>query len=442
MKRDYDVIIIGAGVSGTALQYTLAKYTDIKNVALFEKHDDVAQVASHHTQNSQTLHYGDIETNYSYQKAKSVSQGARYVEHYLEEFATTKDIFEKSHKMVLAIGEDECQELRERFKKFQELFPKAKLLEREEIKEYEPNVVLGRDEDEEIVALWSPNGYIMDYHALATDFHKQAKQHAKKKSFDSYLSTEIKTITKHHEGYAVHTSDGNTYTCDQLVVDAGAMSIKLAKQLGYGKHLSIFSVAGNFYRANKKVLNGKVYRMQLDKLPFAAAHGDPDVHHPEVTRFGPSAKPLLMLERWNYGTVWDYLKSFKWTWDGLATVFKIGTDPVYFNYMMRNIAYDIPYYGSRLFAKNAIQIVPTLKKSDITKDKGYGGARPQIINTQTRSIDMGEARIEGKNAIFNITPSPGASTCLANAKRDTEILIKNFNGRFSFNSKKFTKDLA
>jgi malate dehydrogenase (quinone) len=146
-----------------------------------------------------------------------------------------------------------------------------------------------------------------------------------------------------------------------------------------------------------------------------------------------------MLERWNYSTTWDYLKSFKWSWDGLATVFKIGTDPVYFTYMMRNIAYDIPYFGSRMFAKNAVTIVPTLKKGDISKDKGYGGARPQIINTKTRSIDMGEARIEGKNAIFNITPSPGASTCLANAKRDAQIVVKNLGKKFD--SKKFKKEL-
>lgn len=435
MTYDFEVIIIGAGVSGTALQYTLANYTDINRVALFEKHSEVAQVASHHTQNSQTLHYGDIETNYSYEKAKSVSQGARYVEHYIEQHKD-EDIFEKSHKMVLAIGSDECAELRERYKKFKKLFPKAQLLERDDIASYEPNVIEGRDIDEEVVALFSPNGYIMDYHALAESFYS----HTQNNDFESFFSTNITSISQYKNGYAVHTDQGRTYTCNQLVVNAGAMSIKLAKELGYGKHLSIFSVAGNFYRANKKLLNGKVYRMQLDKLPFAAAHGDPDVHHPEVTRFGPSAKPLLMLERWNYSTVGDYLKSFEWTWDGFATVFKIGTDPVYFKYMLKNIAYDIPYFGSRWFAKNAIEIVPTLKKSDISKDKGYGGTRPQIINTKTRSIDMGEARIEGNNAVFNITPSPGASTCLANAKRDAEIVANNLGKKFD--EQKFENDLA
>ena len=51
----------------------------------------------------------------------------------------------------------------------------------------------------------------------------------------------------------------------------------IAKSLGYGKNLSFLSMAGSFYTA-PKVLNGKVYTIQVPKLPFAAIHGDPEVH--------------------------------------------------------------------------------------------------------------------------------------------------------------------
>ena len=65
----YDVLIIGGGVSGTALLYELAQFTDLKNIALLEKYDSVAAVNSSARNNSQTLHCGDIETNYTLEKA-------------------------------------------------------------------------------------------------------------------------------------------------------------------------------------------------------------------------------------------------------------------------------------------------------------------------------------------------------------------------------------
>ena len=68
---DYDVLIIGGGVVGTALLYTLSKYTDVKKVGLIEKYSDFGLVNSASYNNSQTLHFGDIETNYSFEKANA-----------------------------------------------------------------------------------------------------------------------------------------------------------------------------------------------------------------------------------------------------------------------------------------------------------------------------------------------------------------------------------
>src|SRR5665647_3274787 len=82
--QKYDVLIVGGGVVGTALLYTLSKYTDIKNIGLIEKYSDFGTVNSASTKNSQTLHFGHIETNYSFEKAKSVKLYADMVMKYLE----------------------------------------------------------------------------------------------------------------------------------------------------------------------------------------------------------------------------------------------------------------------------------------------------------------------------------------------------------------------
>ena len=75
-------------------------------------------------------------------------------------------------------------------------------------------------------------------------------------------------------------------TADAVVVSAGGHSLLLAHQMGYGLEYSVFPMAGSFY-FTPPVLNGKVYTVQNDKLPFAAIHGDPDMLADNATRFGP-----------------------------------------------------------------------------------------------------------------------------------------------------------
>src|SRR5512137_376497 len=84
LESSYDVLIVGGGVTGTALLYTLSNYTDIKNIGLIEKYSDFGLVNSASYNNSQTLHFGDIETNYSLEKARSVKRMADMVMKYVE----------------------------------------------------------------------------------------------------------------------------------------------------------------------------------------------------------------------------------------------------------------------------------------------------------------------------------------------------------------------
>ena len=80
--KEFDVVVVGAGISGAALFYELARYTDIKNIALIEKYDSIATLNSRATSNSQTIHCGDIETNYTIEKARKVKVNADMVAKY------------------------------------------------------------------------------------------------------------------------------------------------------------------------------------------------------------------------------------------------------------------------------------------------------------------------------------------------------------------------
>ena len=436
----YDVLIVGGGVVGTALLYTLSKYTDIRKIGLIEKYSDFGLVNSASYNNSQTLHFGDIETNYSIDKARSVKRMADMVMRYLESeknLSEGKKLFSRYSKMVLAVGSAQVEELKKRYPPFSELFPKLKMIEREEIGKIEPRVLEGRDPGQEILALVTEDGYTVDFKRLCHSFVDNALR--KNPDLDIHLDTKLIKISKDEDHYTVLTNKGELKS-SVVIIAAGGHSLMIAKSLGYGKNLAILSMAGSFYTA-PKVLNGKVYTIQVPKLPFAAIHGDPEVHSEQITRFGPTAKPIFELERHNMSTFFEYWKTFGMGLSPILSLLKIVSDKILFNYIFINFLYDLPFIGKRLFIKEVRKIVPSLKLSELRYAKGIGGTRPQIVNNTTRKLEMGEAKLSGERIIFNITPSPGASTCLGNAYTDTSTIIEFLGNKYKFNKEAFEKDL-
>ncbi len=308
-RSEYDVLIVGGGVVGTALLYTLSKYTDIKKIGLIEKYSDFGLVNTNSTKNSQTLHFGDIETNYTLDKARSVKQMADMVMNYLENGKLTGDnnrVYSKYSKMVLAVGRKQVDDLRKRYSSFKDLFPKLRMIERAEIGKIEPRVLEGRDPEQDILALLTEDGYTVDFKRLSHSFVDNAK--LENPSIETHLGTKLLKISREGSQYTVKTNKGDI-VAPVVAITAGGHSLMIAKSLGYGLNLSVLSMAGSFYTA-PKVLNGKVYTIQDAKLPFAAIHGDPEVHNENVTRFGPTAKPIFQLERYNMATFSEYWKTF------------------------------------------------------------------------------------------------------------------------------------
>jgi malate dehydrogenase (quinone) len=446
MSKHYQVLIVGGGITGTALFYELAKYTSVESLGLLEKYEDLSTLNSKGTSNSQTIHIGDIETNYTLEKAKITKQTAKMIERFCLQYGLEEKILFKHQKMALGVGRKEVEFIEHRYHEFKELFPYLELWDKERLKELEPKLVYQDKEQtierpEPIVAMGTNTQYTtIDYGQMSKELVKEAKR-ATDALTDIYLNQQVTRIIEHEgQPFELFTKDGSHYTADFVVVDAGAHSLYLAHQMGYGKHMGCLPMAGSFYMTNEHFLNGKVYMVQNNKLPFAALHGDPDMLAGEKTRFGPTALMLPKLERYKGGTYIDFLKTLNFDWHIVKIFWDLLKDSDIRNYVLRNFLFEVPLLNKPLFVKDARKIVPSLSTDDLTYAKGFGGVRPQVLDKEQEKLMLGEASIDtGRGIIFNMTPSPGATSCLGNAQRDMEKIVAHLG--LAYDQEAFERDL-
>ena len=447
-EKHYEVVIVGGGISGAALFYELAKYSTAKNICLLEKYEDLATLNSKGTSNSQTIHVGDIETNYTLSKAKVTKRTAKMIEKFCLQYGLQEKIMFKHQKMALGVGEKEVEFITKRYNEFKEVFPYLELWDKEKLRELEPKLVYADkaqtiDRPEPIIAMGAKDQYTtVDFGAMTKELAKAGQNADKSKTTDIFFNSEVEDIEKVGNKYKLTTVNGTVYTADFVVVNAGAHSLFLAHKMGYGKHMGSLSMAGSFYITNGEFLNGKVYMVQNDKLPFAALHGDPDILENGKTRFGPTALALLVLERYKGGkSIFQCLKTMNIDGSIIKIFWDLLKDSEIRNYVFKNFLFEVPGINKGLFVKDARKIVPSLSVDDLEYAKGFGGVRPQVLNKTEKKLMLGEASLsEGKGIIFNMTPSPGATSCLGNAERDIKVVCEYLN--LQFDEAQFLADLT
>ncbi len=429
-------------MSGTALLYILSQYTTVERLILLEKNESVGSINSAAWNNSQTLHVGDIETNYSIDKVKQVRLASMMVRRYADhlEEAARRSILFPTPKMVLAIGRMEVERLEKRYVALKSIFPRLEKLDRTGITKIEPAVMEGRDPEQPIMALFNPEGYAVHFGELAKSFVKESRPD-NGRCIEVQLQQKVLHIAKRLDGSYELTTKAGLIIARVVVVDADSYSLGFAKALGYGQNFSLIPIAGSFYFSAKK-LQGKVYTLQEPKLPFAAVHGDPDILISDTTRWGPTAEFIPVLESRNARTVFDYFKTSglnRWrTW---KSFFVILLEPIRFWYLARNILYILPVVGKYFFLSSVRKIVPSMRGRDLKRARGFGGMRLQRVDITKSELQLGEGKIVGDSIIFNMTPSPGASVCLYNAWRDTEKIMEFLAGQYHFDRERLVHDL-
>lgn len=200
----YDIIIIGAGVSGAAAARELSRYE--ADICVLEKEEDVCCGSS--KANSAIVHAGYDAVPGSL-KARLNVRGNEL----MGDLARELDFpFERRGSLVLCLNEEEMPELQALYDRGVENGVKdMRILTGEEVLAMEPNVA-----DNVCAALYAPTAGIVCPFGLNIAMAENACANGVAFQFN----TQVDKITKLEEGYALHTNNG-TFRARFVVNAAG-----------------------------------------------------------------------------------------------------------------------------------------------------------------------------------------------------------------------------
>ena len=206
----YDILIIGAGVTGAMIARNLAKYQ--LSVALLDKENDVGNLTSN--ANSAIIHSGYDPVPGTLKAKFNVLGNKMY-----DQIADELDVhFYRYGSLTVALYDEQLPILEELSKRSAENGVEVKLLSGEEVKAMEPNInpcVKG--------ALLAPTAGVIDPFNLVVHCVENAVDNGVK----LFLNEEVVNITKSKDRFLVLTKK-NEYQARVVINAAGAFSDKIA----------------------------------------------------------------------------------------------------------------------------------------------------------------------------------------------------------------------
>lgn len=269
----YDVVIIGAGVSGCAVARELSRYK--LNICVAEKEEDVCCGTS--KANSAIVHAGfDAESGSL--MAKLNVEGNEMMENLARELDFP---FQRNGSLVVCLHEEEMPGLKTLYDRGIENGVKdLRLIGREELVRLEPHV-----SDEAVAALYAPTGGIVCPFAMNFAFAENAASNGVEFRFD----TEVTGFCKREDYWSIITNQGELKS--RYVVNAAGVYADEIHNMVSSKKLHITPRRGEYCLLDRSV-EGFVTHT-IFQLPGKFGKGvlvTPTVHG--NTLIGPTAEDI------------------------------------------------------------------------------------------------------------------------------------------------------
>ena len=409
----YDVVIIGAGVSGSASARELSRYK--VNACVIEKTEDVCSGTS--KANSGIVHAGFDAPEGSLMAKLNVEGNLM-----MEELSKELDFpFKKNGSLVICLSEEDMPKLKELYDRgIRNGVKELKILNKEEVLELEPNIT-----DDVYAALYAPTGGIVCPFGLNIALAENANTNG----IEFRFNTEAQDIEKIDGGFIIKTNQGDIKT-KYIVNAAGVYADKFHNMVSQnkinitarkGEYCLLDKTAGNHVSRTIFALPGK---MGKGVLVSPTAHGNLIV--------GPTSTDI------------DDKEGVNTTREGLDTVIGKSSMNVK-NIPMRQVITS--FSGLRAHEDNHEFIIKELEDAegfidcagiespgltsspaigkmvaDILKEKLNLEENPNFIGTRKGVLDPNTLSLEERNQLIKEQPAYGNIICRCEMITEGEII--------------------
>jgi len=393
----YDYSIIGGGIVGLATALEIKKQSPYSNIILFEKEKKISE---HQTgRNSGVIHSGIY---YKPNSLKAINCINGY--NLLIDFCKKNKInFDMCGKIILATDKSELKTLENLFIRGKKNgLKQLKLLDREEIKKYEPYA-------NGIKAIYVPQTGIVDYRKVSqVILNKIKKMNVKIKLNSEVIS--IKTVPN----WNIIKTNNEEYKTKSVINCAGLFTDRITK-LTSKVNYKIIPFRGEYYklkRDKRYLVKNLIYPVPDENFPFLGVHFTKKING-EVEA-GPNAVLAFAKEGYKFTDI-NFIDLFD-------ILFFKGFWKIIFKYWRTGLIEMKRSLFKREFTRALQKLIPEISEDDLVASNA--GVRAQLCDSDGNLID--DFLIKEDNSIVNVlnAPSPAATSAFSIAKIITKKILK------------------
>lgn len=447
-KRSFDVVLIGAGIMSATLAALLKELNPKLSIGIFEKLDVISGESSDAFNNAGTGHSGFCELNYTPQKPdgsvevkKAVSIASQFEESlefwsYLIEkgqLNQPEKFIRKTPHISFVWGDKDVDFLKKRWEKLSQepLFKGMQYSEdHEQIKQWIPLVMEGRDTHEKVAATLVPHGTDVNFGNLTRSIIRKLYLEDQAKLHLAHKVKKLKKVGNKWELKIKNLTTNNKFIveADFVFIGAGGGAIQLLDKSGIeeSKGFGGFPVGGEWLICkNPEVVkqhHAKVYgKAKVGAPPMSVPHLDTRIiDGKQELLFGPFAG--FSTKFLKNGSYWDLPLSIEWS--NIKPMLAAGLHNIPLTkYLIEQVRQD---KEDKIEALK--EYFPNAKSEDWIERKA--GQRVQIIKKDEKEggiLQFGTEIVSAKDGSIAalLGASPGASTAVSIMLELLEKCFKN-----------------